>query len=440
MATLARHYLKPTALDPPLADRQQVDSTTPGGATDTGTSVRYTAASSGGRQFRPGTSVVTTVATVPAAGAIPANKWGWRQQLDITPEQVRTIAGSWPVSARFTLTGQTTGPTATVTFVAYLVSAGEDTTYTEIGRVAVPTGSTWVGGIISGDLAVSAVTGPLNSRIQIHVYLNVTTPHVGVGQMTVAISTNSVDSYLGAGTYTVLAERGFATTTAPAPDAVRGLTAARAGAVTSTPTVTRRSHVATIPKGVTTTPTVNRISLVSPVAKAVTTSPAVSNRKAVALIPKGVTTSPTTGMGRLVSAFRSAAVVASSTTNLARAVISARRFSVAATGTLRARLDIPTEALNRVGTTAAPDWPLTEPTKAISGVTRRSDGSPVGMVEVRLVRQSDDVRVASTTSDPTTGVYSFPRGADDPHSYYCVATKAEVPEIQGVTRRGLVPA
>lgn len=96
--------------------------------------------------------------------------------------------------------------------------------------------------------------------------------------------------------------------------------------------------------------------------------------------------------------------------------------------------------LGTVGTVGTGDWPLNEPTKSISGVTRSSAGGVVESAIVKLFRQSDDLLVATTTSDSTTGAYSFERGADDPHSYFVLAYREGAPEIHGVTDRGLVPA
>lgn len=438
MATLARHFLKPAAMSPTLADRRQINTDAPSGAVDTGTSVQYPAAGLGSKQFRPGSSAVTTGVVIPTAGTTPANKWGWRQQVDITPETARTVAGNWPVSARFTVSGASSGPRVIMTYIAYLVSDGVDTTYTEIGRVGVDTGTTWQGGVVAGSLPATEVEGPLNSRIELQVYMAIATAAVSVGAVTYTIYTNSADSFLGPGDYTTSAARSFTTSTSPAATFARGLTAARTQAVTTSPTVTRRSHITTNAKTVTTSPTVTRRSLVTLGAKGVTTTPTVTNRKAVTLKTKGVTTTPTVGMVRLLSALREGAVAASGAASLARAVISARGFSVVATGATKARLDLPAEALNRIITAATPDWPLTEPTKAISGITRGSDGTAVGGCTVLLIRQGDDVRVSSTTSD-VTGAYSFTRGGDDPNSYRVLGTKADVPEIHGVSDV-LVPA
>lgn len=216
-ADLAKHYLQPTALTVALTDRRQLNTTTPSGGADTGTSVQYPTAGNGERQFRPGTANDTTAVVFPPASTVPTHKWGWRQNVDESADKVVTIAGNWPVSARFTVTGQTTGPSGGVTFIAYLVSGGVDTTYTEIGRSPnLPTGAAWAGGILSGDIAATAVTGPLNSRVEIQAYLTILIAAVSLGAVTISISTNSVDSFLDGGLYSLLIDR-TASETVPRP-------------------------------------------------------------------------------------------------------------------------------------------------------------------------------------------------------------------------------
>lgn len=105
------------------------------------------------------------------------------------------------------------------------------------------------------------------------------------------------------------------------------------------------------------------------------------------------------------------------------------------TGTANGLASIVLGTVGMVGS----DWPLNTPTKTIGGVTRDSGGGIVTSATVKLVRQGDDVRVATTTSHATTGAYSFTRGGDDPYTYRVVATKAGAPEIHGVSDE-LVPA
>ncbi len=130
------------------------------------------------------------------------------------------------------------------------------------------------------------------------------------------------------------------------------------------------------------------------------------------------------------------AAVAVGVAGFARALIAARTFTATAVGAARGRVDMGMDVLSRIGAT---DWPLNTPTKTIAGVTRDSAGSPVGSKTVKLMRQSDDARVASTTSHVTTGAYSFTRGGDDPNTYYVLAYDPAV-QLHGVSDRDLAPA
>jgi len=134
---------------------------------------------------------------------------------------------------------------------------------------------------------------------------------------------------------------------------------------------------------------------------------------------------------------RSATVTA--TSGFARALIAARAFVTTVTASSAPRLDIPMSALNRI-ISGAPDYPITTPTKAIAGITRNAAGAALGSCTVRLVRQSDNVTVASATSNASTGAYSFVRDAADPNVYFVIAFLTGAPEVHGVTDRGLVPA
>jgi len=91
-------------------------------------------------------------------------------------------------------------------------------------------------------------------------------------------------------------------------------------------------------------------------------------------------------------------------------------------------------------TGGTPDWPLNAPTKTLAGVTRDSAGAVLGSCTVKLFRQSDDLMVATVTSDAVTGAYSFVRGGDDIFVYYVLAYAPGSPQKHGVTDRSLVPA
>lgn len=67
----------------------------------------------------------------------------------------------------------------------------------------------------------------------------------------------------------------------------------------------------------------------------------------------------------------------------------------------------------------------------IAGVTRDSAGGVLGGCTVDLFTTTDDVLRATTTSDPTTGAYSFQ--VPTAESYYCRAYLAGAPDVAGTT-------
>ncbi len=76
--------------------------------------------------------------------------------------------------------------------------------------------------------------------------------------------------------------------------------------------------------------------------------------------------------------------------------------------------------------------------KTISGVTRDTAGVAVGSKTVKLFRQSDDFFCAQTTSNVSTGVFTFTRGSTDPNVYYVLAYDPSV-QLHGVSDRSLAP-
>lgn len=234
--------------------------------------------------------------------------------------------------------------------------------------------------------------------------------------------------------------RSFAVTAVGSPAMARRIAAARAFAVTGAGAavygrvlILRRAF-ATVASG--SAAMARRLSLVRSFAVTATSTVARILRVATR---KTVTTVGTPVMARDVTAARSFAVTTAGVAGYARALIFGRTFAVSAPTTTKLRLDIPEAALDRIIPAAAPDWPLNAPTKAIAGVTRDSAGAVVGSVGVRLIRESDGVRVATGISDAVTGAYSFVRGGDDPNTYRVMAVKATAPETHGVTDE-LMPA
>ncbi len=202
--------------------------------------------------------------------------------------------------------------------------------------------------------------------------------------------------------------------------------------VTATGTPANVKQVTPGLKAVTVTGTPANVKAVTPIPKAVTATGTPTNRKAVTVGPKTVTVTGSTALARTIAAARAFAVTATGTMGFQRLIILARSYSTSATAVTSARLDIPQVALNRI-IAANPDYPLTTPTKAIAGVTRNAAGAVLGGCTVKLVRQSDNVTVATAVSHATLGTYSFTRDAADPNTYRVVANLAGAPEVHGVT-------
>lgn len=86
------------------------------------------------------------------------------------------------------------------------------------------------------------------------------------------------------------------------------------------------------------------------------------------------------------------------------------------------------------------DWPQVVQTKSIAGTIYDASGNPVVGGTVDLVRQTDDVIVATSTTDGS-GHYNFVRDADDLFTYYVLSwTSATTPQVHGMSDRGLVPS
>lgn len=76
----------------------------------------------------------------------------------------------------------------------------------------------------------------------------------------------------------------------------------------------------------------------------------------------------------------------------------------------------------------------------ISGVTRDSAGVILGSCNVQLFETITDLYISDTTSDATTGAYSFTNVSPMSRQYYIVAYKAGAPDVAGTTVNTLVSA
>lgn len=99
------------------------------------------------------------------------------------------------------------------------------------------------------------------------------------------------------------------------------------------------------------------------------------------------------------------------------------------------------EGFNVTGSTFVLQKDRTE-SYTLSGVTKDSEGSALGSCEVALfIEVSANVYqfVASTTSDPSTGAYSF-TVYDDPANYMVMARKDDTADVFDVTDNNLQPS
>ena len=69
---------------------------------------------------------------------------------------------------------------------------------------------------------------------------------------------------------------------------------------------------------------------------------------------------------------------------------------------------------------------------SISGVTRDGANNILGSCIVELFRTKDDVKVDTTTSDVSTGIYNF-YNVSIGQQYYAVAYKIGSPDLSGTT-------
>ena len=80
---------------------------------------------------------------------------------------------------------------------------------------------------------------------------------------------------------------------------------------------------------------------------------------------------------------------------------------------------------------------LQEVTYAITGITRDASGNILGSCTVLLYNASTKAYVASTTSNGTTGAYSFTGLPDTSTTYFVVAFKSGSPDVEGATDNNL---
>lgn len=122
-------------------------------------------------------------------------------------------------------------------------------------------------------------------------------------------------------------------------------------------------------------------------------------------------------------------------------VTASRTFNLTGDGVISGSADIPFPV---IPTGDCPsDWSPNDGLKAIAGTVLfhepPNQGNPVSGATVKLIRDSDGLLIASTTTDPL-GAYSFPRDTNDPYTYHVEVnwTDGGTPQ-QGLSEGGCVP-
>jgi hypothetical protein len=109
--------------------------------------------------------------------------------------------------------------------------------------------------------------------------------------------------------------------------------------------------------------------------------------------------------------------------------------TVTAVGTVSGRMDVPMDKLP-----GASDFSGTDPSADITGTVYTEGGAVKAGATVKLFRQSDDLKVAETTS-AADGTYTFTRDSADPNTYFVLAFHpTDSPQVHGVSDRGVTPA
>lgn len=143
----------------------------------------------------------------------------------------------------------------------------------------------------------------------------------------------------------------------------------------------------------------------------------------------------TAAMARETVAARAVVVDAVGTAAMERVAQFARSITVTAVATVAGQVQIPFGLIPDTS-----DFVGSSPTFSITGRALTSAGAPISGAIVKLFRQSDDVKVASTTS-AADGTYSFTRDTADPNTYYVLGFEDGAnPQTHGVSDRDIAPS
>lgn len=428
-------------------------------------------------------AATTTNATIPVAPATFASI-GWRDVNDIIPlgDTGTTLATTIDV----TLRARTNAGTASNYTFTVILYAGE----VEIGRGSLAGGlSTFSTTYATYTVPVAIAAGTAvaaNARLTAEIYI--AAANAGISAIAIIVATNQAETSIAPVAFTVTAARNIGSASGPPSDAAIRLAAATrtAGDAAGAHNVTARRVV----------DYARRMDDAVPVPAAATSRQAMTNRqpgdtstitdaaqrtasntrRQNEALPASLDQAARAGShGRLPLALaaaltdradssetypRQGADAATAPTDLAVRWYLAQRQpgQAGATASAQAQRLVDTER-GATETVADPDAtalklvtfgrgvryqaqagdePLVDPTRAIEGVVRNSEGAlHLGGALVVLFRSDTNVGVQTVMASQVDGSYRFPRNSYDTYRYFVAAWSTDGTRLQAVTERAL---
>lgn len=410
-----------------------------------------------------GSSVIhfTPETTVAAGGTVPTapatyDNIGWSLSPAVTlGDSAVLAAGSVSVTALINCS-QSPG-TGTSSVVMILFAGG-----TEIGRTTQTPTLASGNNTVTGTITYSATTLAANAKISIAFWLTSPTLNTNVGATTVTLTYTATGTNIGSGlAYALTATRSTSDTITGSDSDTRSALFSRtvtSDSVTGNATLTRTTvQTRSESDAVTGTDTDSR-ALALTRSEADTASASDSNTRATILartVPDTVTGSDV--LSRALFFPRALADAVTGTDAESRTVAYPRTITDSIAGiadvgraiTNVRRIETDNLTTTDTGARVINYGRFTQdglgdvvnfPTKTLAGVTRDQAGNILGSCTVILFRQSDNFACQVTTSDATTGAYSFARDFFDTQSYYVVSyLPGSSPQVHGVSDRGLTP-
>lgn len=322
-------------------------------------------------RFNPLATATATTA-VPSVGAAAGNM-GWRLTAaginrDVSTDLAVVASGTWTQTLAYTGNRTTGNVTFTVIFYSVVESSGVSTeicrgTNTVLALAAIPTA------VSIGQTGVALQALPSGTALQIEIYATSASDLVA-NNVAIVIERNlAVDTYLDLPTPGLRTRfvRALAVALTLATSATRKstlnaksvalslstnfarqITSFRAFSVALTLATAISKRVTPIPKTVALTLATAISKAITPIPKSVALSLSTAVSKRVTLLPKSVALTLSTAFSRQITAFRAFTVALTLNTGFGRSLIAARSFSVALALAVKARVDIPVTALNRI--------------------------------------------------------------------------------------------